>query len=83
MARILVGITGGIAAYKACELVRLLVRAGHEVVIANSRGPDSLADVVGRLGDKASAATVADAARSADLVIEAIPYGRHSTLPTA
>jgi phosphopantothenoylcysteine decarboxylase / phosphopantothenate---cysteine ligase len=31
MARVLVGVTGGIAAYKACELVRLLVRAGHEV----------------------------------------------------
>ncbi len=32
MARVLVGVTGGIAAYKACELVRLLVKAGHEVV---------------------------------------------------
>jgi phosphopantothenoylcysteine decarboxylase/phosphopantothenate--cysteine ligase len=31
MARVLVGVTGGIAAYKACELVRLLVQAGHEV----------------------------------------------------
>ncbi|HZO49027.1 MAG TPA: bifunctional phosphopantothenoylcysteine decarboxylase/phosphopantothenate--cysteine ligase CoaBC [Gaiellaceae bacterium] len=31
MARVLVGVTGGIAAYKACELVRLLVRAGHDV----------------------------------------------------
>jgi phosphopantothenoylcysteine decarboxylase/phosphopantothenate--cysteine ligase len=31
MARIAVGVTGGIAAYKACELVRLLVRAGHDV----------------------------------------------------
>jgi phosphopantothenoylcysteine decarboxylase / phosphopantothenate---cysteine ligase len=31
MARVLVGVTGGIAAYKACELVRLLVKAGHEV----------------------------------------------------
>jgi phosphopantothenoylcysteine decarboxylase / phosphopantothenate---cysteine ligase len=31
MARVLVGVTGGIAAYKACELVRLLVRGGHEV----------------------------------------------------
>ena len=31
MARILLGVTGGIAAYKACTLVRLLVRAGHEV----------------------------------------------------
>ena len=32
MARVLVGVTGGIAAYKACELVRLLVRGGHEVL---------------------------------------------------
>jgi phosphopantothenoylcysteine decarboxylase / phosphopantothenate---cysteine ligase len=31
MARVLVGVTGGIAAYKACELVRLLVKAAHEV----------------------------------------------------
>jgi phosphopantothenoylcysteine decarboxylase / phosphopantothenate---cysteine ligase len=32
MARILVGVTGGIAAYKACEVVRLLVKGGHEVI---------------------------------------------------
>ena len=32
MARVLVGVTGGIAAYKACELVRLLTKGGHEVV---------------------------------------------------
>jgi phosphopantothenoylcysteine decarboxylase/phosphopantothenate--cysteine ligase len=32
MARVLVGVTGGIAAYKACELVRLLVKGGHGVV---------------------------------------------------
>ena len=32
MARVLVGVTGGIAAYKACELVRLLVKGGHDVV---------------------------------------------------
>ncbi len=31
MARVLLGVTGGIAAYKACELCRLLVQAGHEV----------------------------------------------------
>jgi phosphopantothenoylcysteine decarboxylase/phosphopantothenate--cysteine ligase len=31
MARVLLGVTGGIAAYKACELTRLLVRAGHDV----------------------------------------------------
>jgi phosphopantothenoylcysteine decarboxylase/phosphopantothenate--cysteine ligase len=32
MSRILLGVSGGIAAYKACELTRLLVRAGHEVI---------------------------------------------------
>jgi phosphopantothenoylcysteine decarboxylase / phosphopantothenate---cysteine ligase len=32
MARVLVGVTGGIAAYKACDLVRRLVRGGHEVI---------------------------------------------------
>jgi phosphopantothenoylcysteine decarboxylase/phosphopantothenate--cysteine ligase len=32
MSRILVGVSGGIAAYKACELTRLFVKAGHEVI---------------------------------------------------
>ena len=40
MARVLVGVTGGIAAYKAAELVRLLVRSGHEVVPLVTRGAD-------------------------------------------
>ena len=31
LARVLLGVTGGIAAYKACELTRLLVRAGHDL----------------------------------------------------
>jgi phosphopantothenoylcysteine decarboxylase/phosphopantothenate--cysteine ligase len=31
VARVLLGVTGGIAAYKACELTRLLLKAGHEV----------------------------------------------------
>jgi len=32
MSRVILGVTGGIAAYKACELCRLLVKAGHEVM---------------------------------------------------
>ena len=40
MARVLLGVTGGIAAYKACELLRLLVRAGHDVVPLVTRGAD-------------------------------------------
>jgi phosphopantothenoylcysteine decarboxylase/phosphopantothenate--cysteine ligase len=40
VARILVGVTGGIAAYKACELVRLLVRTGHDVTPITTRGAE-------------------------------------------
>ncbi len=40
VARILVGVTGGIAAYKACELVRLLVRAGHDVTPITTHGAE-------------------------------------------
>jgi len=40
VARILLGVTGGIAAYKACELVRLLVRAGHDVTPLVTRGAE-------------------------------------------
>jgi phosphopantothenoylcysteine decarboxylase/phosphopantothenate--cysteine ligase len=40
MARVLVGVTGGIAAYKACELVRMLVKGGHEVVPLVTPGAD-------------------------------------------
>jgi phosphopantothenoylcysteine decarboxylase/phosphopantothenate--cysteine ligase len=40
MARVLLGVTGGIAAYKSCELTRLLVQAGHEVIPLVTRGAD-------------------------------------------
>src|SRR4051812_33277049 len=40
MSRILLGVTGGIAAYKACELTRLLVKAGHEVIPLVTRGAE-------------------------------------------
>src|ERR671931_1990774 len=40
VARILLGVTGGIAAYKACELLRLLVKDGHDVIPLVTRGAD-------------------------------------------
>jgi phosphopantothenoylcysteine decarboxylase / phosphopantothenate---cysteine ligase len=40
MARVLLGVTGGIAAYKACDLVRLFVKAGHDVVPLVTRGAE-------------------------------------------
>lgn len=40
MARIVLGITGGIAAYKACALIRLLVSSGHDVLPLPTRGAE-------------------------------------------
>src|SRR5437588_8246515 len=40
MSRVLLGVTGGIAAYKACELLRLLVKDGHDVIPLVTRGAD-------------------------------------------
>jgi phosphopantothenoylcysteine decarboxylase/phosphopantothenate--cysteine ligase len=40
VARILLGVTGGIAAYKACELTRLFVKAGHDVIPLVTRGAE-------------------------------------------
>jgi hypothetical protein len=64
-------------------LAGLLTAAGHEVVVANSRGPESLRELVARLGPKASAASAPEAARLGDVVIEAIPFGKLDTLPRA
>lgn len=49
------------------------VRAGHEVVFSNSRGPDTLTDVVDAFGPQASAGTVADAG-AADFVVLALSW---------
>ena len=54
-------------------MARTALRAGRPVVIANSRGPESLASVVSALGDGASAGTVAEAAASGIVVI-AVPW---------
>lgn len=61
-------------------LARLLTARGHEVILANSRGPETLADLVAELGHGASAATASDAVAAADVVIEAIPFGKLGTL---
>jgi hypothetical protein len=56
-------------------MARTAVRAGRSVVIANSRGPESLTSVVSALGDGVSAATVQQAA-GAGIVVAAIPWPR-------
>ena len=62
-------------------LARLAVDAGHDVVIANSRGPQSLTDLVDRLGSRARAGTTDEAAAAPDLVVVTIPLGRVQDLP--
>jgi 8-hydroxy-5-deazaflavin:NADPH oxidoreductase len=60
---------------------RLFVRAGHEVGISNSRGPDSLRGLVEELGPQARAMSVNDAARFGDLVLLAVPWRSPEALP--
>src|SRR4051794_15473495 len=55
---------------------RLAVDAGYDVVLSNSRGPATLADLVAELGPKARAATSAEAAADSDLVVLTIPLGK-------
>lgn len=74
-----IGIIG--AGNIGATLARLFVAAGHMVAISNSRGPDSLAELVAELGPQAQAATVEQAAVFGELVVEAIPFGRYRDLP--
>lgn len=63
-------------------VAHLLVCAGHEVAIANSRGPDTLSELVADLGDSArAAATVEEAAAFGDVVLVAIPLHAVFGLP--
>ena len=69
----LVGIIG--AGRLGQAMARTALRAGREVVLANSRGPESLASEISALGDGATAGTVEQAA-GADIVVLAVPWPR-------
>lgn len=64
-------------------LATLLTRAGHEIALANSRDPGTLADQVAALGPRAHAATAADAAAFGELVVVATPLGAYPALTPA
>ncbi|MBC3760855.1 NADPH-dependent F420 reductase [Quadrisphaera oryzae] len=74
-----VGIIG--AGNIGSTLAKLAVDAGHRVVIANSRGPETLADLVAQLGEGARAATAAEAAQAGDLVVVTVPLKNYRELP--
>jgi hypothetical protein len=60
---------------------RLFAAAGHEVAISNSRGPETLENLVEEIGPGVRAATVEDAVGFGEVVMEAIPFGRYTSLP--
>lgn len=62
-------------------LARLAVDAGIDVILANSRGPETLTELVEQLGPRVRAATVAEVARDAEIVIAAIPLIAYTDLP--
>jgi predicted dinucleotide-binding enzyme len=65
------------------NLARMAIAAGHRVVLSNSRGPEALADLVAELGERASAATPAEAALAGDLIVVCVPLYALRDVPTA
>jgi predicted dinucleotide-binding enzyme len=59
-------------------VARLAVEAGHQVVLSNSRSPDTLADTAAQLGPQASTATSEEAAAAGDIVVVSVPGGSTS-----
>jgi len=64
-------------------IARLAVAGGIPVVVCNSRGPESLSDLVAELGALASAGTVEQAAAAGDVVVLSVPLTAHSALPAS
>jgi predicted dinucleotide-binding enzyme len=67
--------------YIGGTVARLSVAAGHSVVLSNSRGPDTLKELAGELGPRASTATAAEAAAAGDLVLVSIPVRAYPSVP--
>jgi hypothetical protein len=64
-------------------VAKLATAAGYQVVLSNSRGPETLDDLVAELGPLARAASGAEAAEAGDLVVVSIPVKACFFLPTA
>ena len=74
-----VGIIG--AGDVGSEVARLALTYGYNVVISNSRGPDTLSTLVAELGPRARAATSAEAAAAGDIVVVAVPLKNYREVP--
>jgi 8-hydroxy-5-deazaflavin:NADPH oxidoreductase len=63
------------------SVARAAIAHGYDVVMSNSRGPETLANLVADLGPKARAATGADAAAAGDFVVVTIPLKAAQDIP--
>ncbi|MDN4640378.1 NADPH-dependent F420 reductase [Agreia sp. PsM10] len=74
-----IGLIG--AGHIGSQLARLSIASGYDVVISNSRGPETLSALVEELGPKARAATAEEAAEAGDLVVVTIPLKAYESVP--
>lgn len=74
-----IGIIG--AGHIGANAARLFVEAGHEIAIANSRGAETLQDLVAELGERAQAVNAEEAAKFGEIVFLSIPFGKYKDLP--
>ena len=73
------GIIG--AGHIGSQVARAVLGLGHDVVIANSRGPETLSDLIAELGPHARAATAEDAAAAAEVAVVTVPLRAISEVP--
>ena len=64
-------------------LARAFLAEGHDVVMSNSRGPETLSDLVLDLGDRARAGTAQEAAEAGEVVVVTIPLKNIGDVPAA
>jgi len=74
-----IGLIG--AGHIGSQIARLAVKNGYDVVISNSRGPETLSALAAELGPKVRAATALEAAGAGDIVVVTIPLKNHRSVP--
>ncbi|WLQ07445.1 NADPH-dependent F420 reductase [Arthrobacter oryzae] len=74
-----IGIIG--AGHIGSQIARKAVELGYDVVISNSRGPETLTDLVAELGPRARAATAAEAAAAGEFAVVTVPLRSIGDLP--
>jgi hypothetical protein len=63
------------------QLARLAVARDVDVVISNSRGPETLTELVAELGPRARAGTATEAAEAGDIVVVTVPLKNYTQVP--